>query len=263
VDKDLLQNYTLFYFQNEQPVPLKLNQGIINIYPILVKDWVLFESSLNILQLDKNNTNDPKQIQMSYLDFLLHLIEQDEVNKTHYKSMLANVLLMSLHESNIGFIRENDKPYIIIVDDNKTVTAKISSKEFNKIKDIILYYNIVNYNDIDVSEDIRKLAEEYYKLKNSDSYTPTLQEQKTYLIARTGLKLQDINEMAYRTFQLVFKSTLDSEMFLANKIIQASFKYDIKQDVSHPLFTSRKNPYEEIFANKEEFINKINQANGG
>jgi hypothetical protein len=52
-------------------------------------------------------------------------------------------------------------------------------------------------------------------------------------------------------------------MFLANKIIQASFKYEIKEDVTHPLFTRKKNPYEDIFADKEEFINKINQANNG
>jgi hypothetical protein len=75
--------------------------------------------------------------------------------------------------------------------------------------------------------------------------------------------MQEINNMAYRTFNMVFKSALDSEMFLANKIIQASFKYEIKEDVSHPLFTRKKNPYEDIFGNKEEFINKINQANNG
>jgi hypothetical protein len=77
------------------------------------------------------------------------------------------------------------------------------------------------------------------------------------------MSMQEVNNMAYRTFNMVFKSALDSEMFLANKIIQASFKYEIKEDVTHPLFTRKKNPYEDVFANKEEFINKINQANNG
>jgi hypothetical protein len=259
VDKDTLRNYQLLYFQNELPVPLQLKNGKIDIYPIMVKDWSIFEGSLGVLQIDKNKTNNIEQIQMSYMDFLFHLIEQDE----QYKNMLVTVLLMSFRAERIGFIRENNKPYIIVADDKQIVTAKISAKEFNKIKDIIFYYNINDYNDIDVSEDVRKLAQEYYKIKNGDSYSPTLEEQKIYVIAKTGMSMQEVNNMAYRTFNMVFKSALDSEMFLANKIIQASFKYEIKEDVTHPLFTRKKNPYEDVFANKEEFINKINQANNG
>lgn len=161
MDKDTLRNYQLLYFQNELPVPLQLKNGKIDIYPIMVKDWSLFESSLSVLQIDKNNTDNIEQIQMSYMDFLFHLIEQDE----QYKNMLVTVLLMSFRAEHIGFIRESNKPYIIVADDKQIITAKISAKEFNKIKDIIFYYNINDYNDIDVSEDIRKLAQEYYKIK--------------------------------------------------------------------------------------------------
>ena len=75
--------------------------------------------------------------------------------------------------------------------------------------------------------------------------------------------MREINEMAYRTFHFVYQSALGSEMFLANKIIQASFKYDIKEDIKHPLLTEKIDPYKEIFADKEAFIEKINSANNG
>jgi hypothetical protein len=85
VDKDTLRNYQLLYFQNELPVPLQLKNGKIDIYPIMVKDWSIFESSLSVLQIDKNNTDNIEQIQMSYMDFLFHLIKKDE----QYKNMLV------------------------------------------------------------------------------------------------------------------------------------------------------------------------------
>ena len=97
VDKDTLRNYQLLYFQNELPVPLQLKNGKIDIYPIMVRDWSIFEGSLGVLQIDKNKTNNIEQIQMSYMDFLFHLIEQDE----QYKNMLVTVLRFTVDSAMI------------------------------------------------------------------------------------------------------------------------------------------------------------------
>lgn len=259
MDKDTLRQYELIYFQNEEPVPVQLKEGFVNIYPISVRDWSCFESSSQILQIDKNDTNDIKIIQMSYMEYLINRISQNEQEK----SMLMITLLKSFHEEKIGFVG-GENPCIIIADDNDVVRAKINHKEFDKIKDIILHYNIPNYDDENMSRDMKKLIEDYYKVKNTGNYhSPTLEERKAYVIAKTSMSMKEINEMAYRTFNMVYQSALESEMFLANKIIQASFKYQIKDDVQHPLFAVRKTIYDEVFGNKEEFVNKINMANNG
>ena len=62
----------LMYFQNSYNVPYRLKKGgDIEIKPILVKDYPLYEWSMSVLNIKKNEINDIEIIQMSYLDFLV------------------------------------------------------------------------------------------------------------------------------------------------------------------------------------------------
>ena len=40
---------------------------------------------------------------------------------------------------------------------------------------------------------------------------------------------------------------VNSEIYFAQKMVQCSYKYDVKEDVKHPLFEPKKDPYAEIF----------------
>ena len=80
-------------------------------------------------------------------------------------------------------------------------------------------------------------------------------------MGKTGLKMKDINDMSYRSFCLVYQSQVDNDIYFAQKIIQASFKYDVKEDVNYPLFTKKKDKFDEILQNKDSFVNKINSVN--
>ena len=40
---------------------------------------------------------------------------------------------------------------------------------------------------------------------------------------------------------------LNSEIYFAQKMVQCSYKYEVKDDVKHPLFEPKKDPYAEIF----------------
>jgi ribosomal protein L31 len=60
----------------------------------------------------------------------------------------------------------------------------------------------------------------------------------------------------------VYESTLGSEIYISQKIIQASEKYKV-DDFQHPLFTEKKNKVDEVFStDAEQFKNKINNING-
>lgn len=74
--------------------------------------------------------------------------------------------------------------------------------------------------------------------------------------------MKDINEMIYRTFTQVFSHCVNSEIYLSQKIIQASFKYEIKDDIKFPLFEPKVDKYKEMFKDAETFEKKIQAVNG-
>ena len=97
---------------------------------------------------------------------------------------------------------------------------------------------------------------------NKGVHSPTLEEQKTYVMSKNGYAMEQINDMVYRTFEQIFNHCINSEIYLAQKIIQASFKYEVKDDVKHPMFKKRVDKYKEMFTDAESFEQKIQQING-
>jgi hypothetical protein len=234
VNNDLLEYYKNTYFSSELPIPFHLkDEHLIYINPIKVRDYPIYSSSIGLLMIDKNKISDVKIINMSYLRFLHELVESDKDNM----QMLLNVLILSLGEQYNYFINidEKDKAKLILKrkKDGKKIT--VTSKEFDQIKSIILYYNDEDYDDRYISDDLQKAMENYYKAKSKNQYNPTLEDKKCYMISKNGMTMQQINEMTYRTFNKAFNYALGSELYLSRKILQASEKYKV-DDVNHPLF---------------------------
>lgn len=270
VEKNKLNNYQLLYFQNGYDVPYKTKSGYtVNIKPIKVKDWSIFENSLEVLQIDQTKANDIKVIGMSYLQFLIEVaIPSDEQNKNDIDLFMdlshkfGNILIMSLGEEYINIQYDNDKPMIVLCDEDGIIKGKITPKEFNDISEIILFYNIHDYDDRKFSDDVKELMNEYYKLKYSDVNMPTLEEKKSYLLGKTGNTLNEVNEMNYRTFSMIYDSLVSTDLYFGNKIIQASEKYKVEGEIKYPLYEKKKDKLDEIFTSKEGFENKINSVNG-
>lgn len=97
-----IEQYKLLYFQNDEPCPYRTKDGYeLMINPVKVKDWSIFESSLDVLKIDKNSINNIDIIKMSYLDFLCSIvIPNDRISGTK----LANVFYYSMGYENIQFI---------------------------------------------------------------------------------------------------------------------------------------------------------------
>lgn len=62
------------YFCKNKPVEFKLKcNEVINIYPILVSDWDVFEECYDILTFAKNEIPSAEIITMSYMDFMINI----------------------------------------------------------------------------------------------------------------------------------------------------------------------------------------------
>ena len=254
VDKETLDFYETYYFTNEEPVPfeLKYNQCVINIYPVKVKDYPKYLKSVNVLQIDKNKINDVKVIQMSYLQFLMEVVLKNEM----YQQMLYNVLSLSLGDKyDYKIIRDNNK-YFLCLMLNEEMVAKVSSKEFNKISDIIIHYNDRTYDGIEISEDLRKVMEEYYSIKFRNQHYPSLEEKKAFVSAKNGMTLNEINQMSYRYFDFIYDSCVSNDLYFAKKMIQASEKYKVDEDVVHPLFDKKASKFD-FLRDAKSFEDKV------
>ena len=270
VDIDKLE---LIYFQNDEPVPYCLKNSIdengnmstdgykLLIKPIKVKDWSIFNNCIDILMHELQDYNSVEIIQMSYLEFvidiLLDKVSDEEISENAFK--LSTILSMALGvcEARKGTFR--NKPCLTLHNENGCVVSLITPKEFNELKKIILFQNIINYDDRYLSPDIKKEIEEYEKIKysNENIVNPTLEKQKVFVISKTGISMKDINDMTYRTFTQVYNYNVNVDLYFAQKILQASQKYDMQEDAIHPLFKKEEDKLKSAFVSKSDFEGKM------
>lgn len=261
--------YKYNYFENDLPVPYELkskdvdgNNVIINIYPIKVKDYRLYSTSKEVVEIDKNEIDNIDVIKMSYLDFIVNYLFAIEEQKDIFMDDFINLFSLILQKKYIGVELKDNKTCLVVRNDDEDKIF-IKPKEVDDIVKISQYQNDSNYNDRKLSADIKKEIEEYVKIRYGNSYSPSLEEQKAFVISKTGILMKDINEMTYRSFNLIYSSARDSEMYIANKIIQASEKYETKEDVTHPLYTKNKDIVDEVFnTTAEQLESKISNING-
>ena len=157
---------------------------------------------------------------------------------------------------------DNGKAYLGIYQDDEPL-CKITAKEFDKISEIILYYNDRSYDNRYISEDLRKAMEDYYSLKFKDNYIPTLEEKKAFVSFKSGLTLKEINEMSYRYFDIMYNYCANVDLFFSQKIIQASEKYKVNDnEIVYPLFKKKDDKFA-FLQNADAFEQKVSAAAKG
>lgn len=257
MDDETLKYYNAYYFANETPVPFKVKDNNYTIYirPITVQMFPFYQDNVGILLIDKNKISDAKIISMSYLQYLIEVVFLQK----EYQSALVTILNLSLGDYiyTVGH-NENGKAYLGVHDKDNNILCKITPKEFDKIKEIILYYNDRSYDDRYISEDLRKAMEDYYNIKYKNHYIPTLEEKKAFVSFKSGLTLKELNEMSYRYFDILYNQCIDNDLYFSQKILQASEKYKI-DDVVYPLFRKKADKFD-FLQDADAFANRLNAA---
>lgn len=248
-----IEYLTRKYFTFDKPVEYVLRKDEqIEIYPILVKDWVIFEECYDIFNYDKNSSGVVEIIQMSYLQFLMEVIgENDELvfNK------LYNILQICCKTENIQYgIDESGKYFLAI--DNKIIT----SHHFDDIKKIILFQNIVNYDDTEISADIKKIIDDYNRLSSGDVANPTLETKLSYVGNECGLQKKDMLEMTYREFDNRFNLAIELMGYHINKMAEAQ-GCTFKEKLEHPIYRKIKNKFSQFFSDSNTVKKTIEGAN--
>ena len=268
--KQYMKECDKLYFSNDIPCPyvLRYNKMTINTYPIKVKDWAVFEDSYNLIIYNKNEIDDIRIIQMSYLEFLYQIIIVADVfgNGEAASMALGNFFKYVLHEDDARILFKNNE-YKIGIFENDKLKYDITSKEFEQLKDMAMYQNIFEYDDREISADVRDLYLTYVKATQRNNIRiPSLEEQKTYVMSQSGFSMQEINNMSYRVFNQLFNHDVDVINFIADKMIQASSKYQVDEEIIHPCYEKKKDKYAALFTDAstlaQKGINGVSQLNG-
>jgi len=192
-----IQYYTCY----DLPVPYKK----LKIYPVTVKDYILFSGYSACLSLDKNSVPDVKIISMSYLDYMFHLAIAEPDGEPHIL-WLDRILAMCLKDDNSFEDMEksisrytkdaNGKACIII--GNETYTGY----DFNEIRKIICEQNLVSLPDENISKEVRDSLEEAkrYKMRHSGTRPASIEDYIISLSTTTGWQIEYVYSMSIRKF---------------------------------------------------------------
>ena len=136
MDKNKLEFYEINYFANGLDVPYKLRKGEnLSIKPILVKDFLRYDYAKEILLISKNEINDIKIIQESYLDFLINDICKKDKDQLDLLYIILH-LCLGLEYMSIG--KDNGRTCIAVCDKDNKVKQIIYSRVPYEIKNNIM-----------------------------------------------------------------------------------------------------------------------------
>ena len=237
---------------------LKCNEDIL-IEPIMVTDCERFVNYVeNTLTLDKNYSGNIEAIKMSYLEYICCLIAQDE----NRRRMFRGLMKLSLGASDVCISEINNKIVLGLIYNDSDDIKYVTSKEFEDIKKIILYQNIVDYDDTEIHPDIKKIMEDYYRLSSDGSSKKVTIEEKVCMVANNGaLKKKDVLDMTFREFTIRFNLIIDEIEYKINKTAELSGNVKFKEKIEHFIFKKKRNKFDNLFLNADAVKDKIEGAN--
>lgn len=238
--------HTYFYF--DIPVKYKLADKELTIYPITVKDSEIFLSSIQVLNVDKNSMPSVEIIQMSYLEFMYKELFKENVNIDR----MAIIAKYCLHMENpyIGFDKKN-KPYL----EDKNLGIKIGSKQFEDIRRIILYQNLVHYDDEYVNPEIKQMMAEVDAVKNAGIDPPNIERKMAIITAHCGISKQEQMAMTYRSHCLLFEEVYGEVEFTTVRPIML---YAGKgNEIDHWIYKKKKGKFDGYTVATEKYASSM------
>jgi hypothetical protein len=208
------------------------------LYPIKVSQYFEFVNSINILLIEKNKIADIKIIQMSYLKFIATLLSSNDENSNFYNCAFFTLmsLVFNTDVEKIA-IEEKDKQCVLKIND-----VLLSAKQFDDVKKIILFQNLIDYDDTPMSDDYKKVIEDYYALKNKGIVAPSFEQKINVVISNTAYTEDSIKDMTYRRFCGLFNIIVEKTEYIVG-----CNGYTRKEPPEHWIYKSHKDKYSEVF----------------
>lgn len=277
---DNIKEYVDKYVALQKPVPLYNLQ----IKPVLVRDFFQFNNAKDVLNIEKNKIPDIEIIQMTYLRFLLTIMIEQDGFKEDFLTILAlslgakydatkrnpsfepNEILTQqtrkgesevwINGWDVRFRVSDDKVVLCLYDDEDLV--KIDDAQFDDLRKVILLQNIYKYDDTEMSDDFRRVVEEYYRLKNKNIVLPSLEDRLMAVCVSSAYKLEELYTMPLRLFDALLEYSVDKLEYQVNKLIVNLAQGKVEGlHLSHWVYKTKKDKYSEIFTDAQDLVKKV------
>ena len=277
---DNIKEYVDKYVTLQKPVPLYNLQ----VKPVLVRDFFQFNSAKDVLNIEKNKIPNIDIIQMTYLRFLLMMMLEQEGFKEDFLTILAlslgvkydatkrnpsfepNEILTQQARKNevevwingwdVRFRLSDSKVILCLYDDENLV--EIDDAQFDELRKVILLQNIYKYDDTEMSDDFRRVVEEFYRLKNKDIVLPTLEDRLMAVCISSAYKLEELYVMPLRLFDALLERSIDKLEYQVNKLIVNLAQGKVEGlNLSHWVYKTKKDKYSEIFTDAQDLVKKV------
>lgn len=241
----LMQQYIYF----DKPIPYES----LFIYPIKIEDYYDFVCCIDIFMIDKNILGQVEFIQMPYLQFLFDVVfNQDKTQESKFVRLFELCLGVDLSKEELKIGKDEKGKIFLTVKD-----IKISSKQFEDIKRIILYQNINEYDDKYVDPDLKKARDEYLNFVNRGIDSPSIENQIAIITSHTGICKKDLMQYTYRSFDILFNTVKEEVDYTISKSAEMSGNVTFKQPIEHWIYKTKKDKYADAFVNKSAFDDKM------
>ena len=247
LDLDL---YRKAYFYFDLPVEYKIKEKSLFIYPIAVKDSEIFLSSQSVISIDKNSTDSVEIIQMTYLDFIYKVLFQDQVNVSKFLNILKYCLHIDNMAVEVGY-DANNKPFL----KDKDSDIEIKSKDFDNIRRIIMYQNLIHYDDEYVNPEIKKMMDEVDAVKNAGIEPPTIERRMAIITAHCGISKQEQMNMTYRSHSLLFEEVYGEVEFETTRPILLYAGKD--NEIDHWIYKKKKDKFDGYMTDADSYAQSM------
>ena len=250
----------------------------LKIKPILAKDALRFLDAVAVLQIEKNRIPSVEIIQMSYLEFMVNfMITYQEyaedflwlIKMTLGLEIDKKRLISKFEENEVYFEQLPNGEYIYYFNgwDIKMTLChprgakimlkgvELTSREFDDLRRIILYQNIYEFDETPMSEDFRRVVEQYYSIKNRGIHKPDMEDKAVAIMLNTAYTLELLQEVPFCTFEKMFYDGVGKIDYIATKSLEPHLEKG--KTIDHWIYKPIRDKYSEIFSDANEFANKF------
>ena len=206
------------YYIFDQPVQYKA----LTLYPVRIKDYIIFQGLASCLSLEKNSIKDPvqavKAISMSYLQYMF-LVSDSENNIIQLFVGLMALVLGKKDDKDFEIKYWNDGTGGLFLDiDGNTY----DSYDVDVLREIISEQNMYELPDETIQKEVREKIEEArkYREKLNKSGVASMEDQIIALSLYSGWDLEKIYGMTIRKFLLSIRRA--NHMIHSNIYLTAS-----------------------------------------
>ena len=251
----------------------------LKIKPIVVRDAEKFLDAIDVFQIEKNKIPDVNIIKMSYLEFLTGIMALEKLYVNNFLCLLSLTLGMEYKDDyRVGgeefeanellsqSLLNGDSTYYIngwdleinIKKGRATIrlmNTVLNSNEFDEFIKIIMFQNIDGYNDMEMSDDFRRVVNQYYTLKYKGIHEPTIEDKMMAIIVSSSYTMETIKEMPIRSFDRLFGCSVKKVDYIATKPLEIHMKEG--ESIDHWVFYPDRDKYSEIFGDANELAKQV------